>query len=564
MKRNGSQSTLDSFFGLPKRVATESISGDSESTSDMASNEPIRPGTSTGGGECKYRGIRGVRQSNPEDHTSMVQELSEMADNFVRRLVEKSWEPTCRFFSDVLVYRDDRERADLEQLLTNAGSNYRRSLFWFVTDVDDNHIHVHHDCNFSNRSCRCAWRSEILAKFPGSCKQAIGKRRHIGQLSIDDWIDVVIYYSLLKWGKPSKIWFNGKSQRLPSASESLRWDEIKRTATEILARNDRCLPSHLFQEGQGNSSNGSNVARSGWVNVRPKATKFDTIFEKVQALLEKYPTSPIRAIRKHEEFRQDRMLINLLNENDVKSAIEDFGHRINNFSLRDFEEFYQKEGCEPVFKRSAEYMSIEESLSIVDDLLKFQFNDDDEAITEFLTTCVTVFEKKVPKLNTVIIHSKASSGKNFFVDMILSIALNYGEYSTANKHFPFAYMDGVDKRAILWDEPDYSSDQIETLKKLLGGFTESVNVKNRGYHSTDRTPHYIATNNVISVMYLEEFKDRVKVYEWRPCLFLKEKDLLPNPLSLYPLLNKYNIKYYKMPFVGYKPANVQAFVLLGA
>jgi len=543
MKRNGTQSTLDSFFNIPKRLAVESTSGESSSTDNMASNQPVYPGTSTGRGECKYRGIRSLREVDPENHARLAEELATMGSHFVRRLNGKSWESTSRFFSDVFVYNNDRERLGMEQLLSNAGANYRRSLFWFVTDIDANHIHLIHDCAFSNRSCRCAWRGEIIAKFPGAVKQAIGKRRFISQFTVDDWLDVFIYYCLRKWGKPQKIWFDGENQGLPTPSESLRWEEMQRESAEILAGANGGFSNNLFEEGQGIEESSSNVARSGWINVRAKTTKFDTTIEKVQALLEKYPTWPIRGIRSHEEFRQDRNLINPRNMNDVNAAIDDFGVRIMNYTMRDFYTFYTRKGCEPIFRRSDTYMGIEESVEVINDLLKFQFDDDEDNINEFLNTLVAVFERKIPKLNTLVLHSPPSSGKTFFMDMLFSISLNTGGFTTANKHFPFAYQEGVNRRVIMWDEPNYSSDQLEILKKICGGFTVEVNVKNKGYGEIERTPLFVTTNDMLSIMYMQEFSDRVKTYTWKPAIFLKECEHKPNPMSLFPLLIKYNIDF---------------------
>lgn len=556
MKRNGGQP--NNFFNVKKRLVFEPVSNESEGTSDVASNQSIHSGTSSGRGTPEYRGIRTVGKIDPTYHQSMVQELSEMADNLVRRFEQQSWDPVSRFFSDVFVYRSDGERLGLERLLSNAGSNYRRHLFWFVTDVNEHHIHCIHDCKFSNRSCRCAWRAEIIAKFPGSIKQAIGKRRFINQFTTDDWIDVFIYYCLRKWGKPQKIWIDGKSQGLPSASESLRWEEMQRKSSEILAGVNGRVPDNLFEEGQGNSENGPNVTRSGWINVRPKTTLFDTIIETVQALLEKFPTWPIRAIKKHEEFRQNRVLINPQNAKAVEEAFTDFGLRLCNYTLRDFYDFYHKEGCEPIFSPSCVYYTLEESVEVVNDLLKFQFNDDEAAIASFLNDLVTVFERKIEKFNTICFLSPPNSGKNFFLDMLIALSLNTGQYTIANKLNNFAFQEGPDKRLIFWDEPNYCSSYTELLKLLLGGMAANVNVKNKMQGDVQRTPHFIMSNNPVDFMHDIAFKTRIKVFRWKECSWLKDYDKKPYPLALFSLLIKYNIEFYKMLFVGYKPANVQA------
>lgn len=546
MKRNGSQSTLDSFFGISKRVATQPGPSSSEGTDNMASNQSIHSGASSRGREYQYRGIRGVREVDPENHARMAEELSKMANNFVRRLNGKSWEPTSRFFSDVFVYRNEGERLGMERLLSDAGSNYRRSLFWFVTDFESNHIHLIHDCSFSNRSCRCAWRAEVISKFPGSLKQALGKRRYISKFCLDDWIDVFIYYCLRKWGKPQKIWFDGEDQGLPSASESLRWEEVQRESAEILARNNGRFSNNLFEEGQGNQEGGSNVARSGWINVRPKATEFDYIYEKIQTLLEKYPSVPLSAIEYHEEFTSTRSLINPKNARMVEVAIREFGKRLNNFSLRDFYMFYSKEGCEPVFDPSKLYYDVEDSLKVVDDLLKFQFDDDENQIRNFLDDIVTVFDKKLPKQNTLAVISPPSGGKNFFFDMLFSISVNTGQLTIANKHNNFAFQEAPGKRLLVWNEPNYCSSYEDMLKLILGGDSYVVRVKCKPDTPVQRTPVFVLTNNVVSFMYDPAFAERVKSYTWKKPDWLKDYYKKPHPMSFFSLLIKYNIEFYMM------------------
>lgn len=543
MKRNGSQSKLDTYFNVSKRVATQPRTDSTQGTSNMARSESIHSGTSEGRGEFGYRGIRGVREIDPTYHQGMVQELCQMGNQLVRRLANQSWESTSRFFSDVFVYRNDGERFGMEQLLSTAGANYRRNLFWFVTDIEANHIHLIHDCSFSNRSCRCAWRSEIIAKFPGSLKQALGKRRFISKFCLDDWLDVFIYYCLRKWGKPQKIWYNGEDQGLPSALESLRWEEMQRKSAEILAGDNRWIPGDLYEEGQEDPRSCSNVARSGWINVRPKASDFDYIYEKIQTLLEKYPSTPLSSIKLHEEFRQIRMLINPKHQKSVTVAIDDFGLRMNNFTLKDFYTFYSREGCEPVFDPSKLYFDLDESVQVVDDLLKFQFADDENQIRTFLDDIVTIFDKKLPKCNTLAIVGPPSAGKNFFFDMIFAISVNTGQLTIANKHNNFAFQEAPGKRLLIWNEPNYCSSYIDLLKLILGGDSYVVRVKCKEDTPVQRTPVFVLTNNVVGFMHDKAFAERVKSYKWKKPDWLKDYNKKPYPMSFFEILLKYNIEF---------------------
>lgn len=543
MKRNGTQSNLDNFFNISKRLAKQPGESTTEGTSNMASNQSVSSGTSQGRGEYKFRGIRSLKQVDPENHARMAEELQTMANHLVRRLNGQSWDFTCKFFSDVFVFRNDGERARMERILSDAGSNYRRRLFWFVTDVESNHIHVIHDCSYSNRSCRCIWRGNFIAQFPGAVKQAIGKRRDISEFTIDDWLDVFIYYCLRKWGKPQKIWYNGEDQGLPSALESLRWEEMQRESSEILARYNGRLSNNLFEEGQRDQKNSGNSSQSSWIYVRGKATKFDYIYEKIQALLEKYPCTPLQAIRLHHEYRQYRVLLDPKYYRMVDAAIEDFGLRLNNYSLRDFYIFYTKEGCEPVFDPSKLYYGIEESLEVIDDLMKFQFNDDEDQIRGFLDMIVTIFDKKLPKMNTLCIHGPPSAGKNFFFDMIFAISVNTGQLTIANKHNNFAFQEAPNKRLLIWNEPNYCSSYTDLIKMITGGDSYVVRVKSKPDTPVQRTPVFVLTNNTVNFMFEVAFAERVKTYKWKKPTWLKDYNKKPHPLSFFSLLNKYNIEF---------------------
>lgn len=544
MKRNGSQSTLDNFFGISKRVVRESGVRSTEATGNMARPESIHSGESERGGGYRYGGIRQLREVDPENHSRLVSELGEMADQFILRLDGQSWETTARFFSDVFVFHNDGERISMEFLLHSAGTNYRRDLFWFVTDVGENHIHVIHDCAYSNRSCRCAWRSEILAKFPGRHKQALGKRRCLSQFCRDDWIDVFIYYSLRKWGKPSEIWFKRENQRLPSAHESLRWEEMQRESSEILARHNRRVSDNLFEERQEDKRSGSDAARSGWINVRGKTTEFDYIFEKVQTLLERYPCTPLSSIRLNEEFRQNRTLINPKYKSMVEVSIETFGLRLNDYSLKDFYTFYSRDGCEPVFDPSKQYYTIEESLQVIDDLMKFQFSDDEDRIRQFLDDVVTIFDRKLPKTNTLCVKGPPSAGKNFFFDMLFAISVNTGQLTIANKHNNFAFQEAPSKRCLIWNEPNYCSSYIDLLKLILGGDSYVVRVKCKPDTPVQRTPVFVLTNNHVGFMSDVAFAERIKCYTWKRPNWLKDFYKKPHPMSFFDLLLKYNIEIY--------------------
>nr|QVW56819.1 MAG: nonstructural protein NS1 [Aegithalos caudatus ambidensovirus] len=273
------------------------------------------------------------------------------------------------------------------------------------------------------------------------------------------------------------------------------------------------------------------------------AGKYGYIKDQTKTLLLKYYCSPLSAVRDIKEFRDDYILSDPKNKDYIQASFDDFGRDLNDFSLREFYEMLSKPDCKPVFIASMEYANSDVSLEWIDNLLKFQFNDDEDLITCFLQSVVDVLDKKVPKCNTICVMAPPSSGKNFFFDMIFAIMLNYGQLGQANKHNLFAFQEAPNKRLLIWNEPNYESVLTDTIKMMLGGDPYTVRVKHCMDTHVRRTPVIILTNNVVPFMVDPAFKDRICRFNWNPAPFLKEYDLKPFPLSFFALLNKYKVSF---------------------
>ncbi len=235
----------------------------------------------------------------------------------------------------------------------------------------------------------------------------------------------------------------------------------------------------------------------------------------------------------------------------VNEAITVWSHKINAWTLRDFLKMYQATDMENlVFSRSKGYYSLEESFTHIDNLLKFQFDDDEAQIKSFLQNLVNVLDwqpESYPgsniKTNTFLVHSPPSAGKNFFFDTIFTALLNLGQLGTANKQNNFAFQDAANRRVILWNEPNYEASVTDYLKTLFEGGDTKVRVKMLGDSHIKRTPIIILTNNTVNFMVDIAFSDRIKQYKWKAAPQLKELKLKPYPLVFFDILLKYEIKF---------------------
>lgn len=516
-----------------------------ESTSNSSRVVETNNGSHNSGSEGRDgRGCYSIRQlgkSNREGYQIMVDELRKVGGETLQRLIRQVFPPTRRYIGDVIPYGNVGERDRLLAQLHVLGGIHRGGLFHYVDD--ETHIHVLHDCAWSDGSCRCRFKKEIGS---GSFQRSGRTNRLIREFCIADWYDYFVYFVLNKLQRgASEIWIGGEIQGLPSNSELIRWQEMCRVWKQGMVQGgDATSRFDIFEEVESDSSGSGNVVRVGTErNKRQKRSIFDTIFKEVTGLLEQFPCSPPELIVQRLEFRNNMLLINPRHRIYVNAALDHFGAKIQSYTMRQFHDMYTAVDCEPMFNSSNLYYDIDESLEYIDNLMKLQFADNIELITEFLGTLMNVLDKKIPKLNTIAIFSPPSAGKNWFFDMIFAICLAYGQFGIANKNNQFAFQDAPNQRVILWDEPNYEPAMTDFLKLVLGGGSYKVRVKSQRDTPVSRTPVIVLTNNRVDFMQQAAFADRIKTYTWKKAPFLKDLQLKPHPLSFFQLLNKYNIDF---------------------
>lgn len=304
-------------------------------------------------------------------------------------------------------------------------------------------------------------------------------------------------------------------------------------------------------ERSGSQKNGRRTRDASDNEVYGKKSKtsgkYNTIKIQTKALLEKYYCSPVSAIRNIKEFRDNVMLSDPKNRDYLQAAFDDFGKDINDMSLRQIYELLIDK--DPIFIQSMVYGTLEDSMNVIDTLLKYQFNDDDEEITKFLIAIVDIVDKRIAKLNCLCVISPPSAGKNFFFDMIFALCQNYGQLGCANKHNVFAFQEAPNKRILLWNEPNYESALTDTIKMMLGGDPYTVRVKNQLDAHVCRTPVIALSNRAVQFMYDLAFQDRIVKFNWRVAPFLKDYNYKPYPMCFFEILNKYNIQFYIKFFI---------------
>lgn len=339
--------------------------------------------------------------------------------------------------------------------------------------------------------------------------------------------------------------FRSNNTNISLIAQLVRWEE-EFNARRPLVRRKRSWDNMLGQR-QSDDENGRRINKTHHNEIHGKrartAGKFGYIKSQTKALLLKYYVTPLSAIREMKEFRDDIILSDPKNKDYIQASFDDFGKDINSMSLRDIYNILTKDTAEPIFFMSMNYGTMDESLDIIDQLLNWQFDNDEDKICEFLNTCVNIIDKRLSKMNTLSVLSPPSAGKNYFFDMIFAIIINYGQLGQANRHNVFAFQEAPNKRLILWNEPNYESAMTDTLKLMFAGDPFTVRVKHQLDVHVLRTPVIVLTNNRVKFLNDPAFNDRIAKYEWKAAPFLKAIDFKPHPMTFFNVLLKYNISF---------------------
>nr|AQN78648.1 putative protein 3 [Viltain virus] len=465
---------------------------------------------------------------------------------------------TRKYVADVLLTRNDEcNDGALGQLLKYVSE--RKSGFLGYVD-DGDHIHIIHDCSYSQRTCRCRFK-EVLQQF-GVFKSNERFVRSLADIEAADWRRILVYYFLSKrgikqlsnQGIPIRLHLDSQSvqdrESVREWSQEFRREQALRTVSvsgtkqsrgkRSAGEADTASEKGLYDEGTGGEAFHGKKSK--------RVPVWDSIRLQVAVLLQKWHPAPLQAIRSVEEFKQSSLLTNPKNDSYVNKAIQLYSDGFVDLSVRDFYELLQRSE-KPIFYKGVVYGSEEESLDILCKLMKHQFDDDEGRIQEFLQTLVDVLDKKIPKKNCIAIKSPPSAGKNFFFDMLCAIFVNYGQLGRANKQNLFAFQEAPNKRLLIWNEPNYESAMTDTIKMMMAGDPYNVRVKHSADQPVAKTPVIVMTNEMVPFLYDLAFKDRVAKYEWSAAGFLKNIHYKPCPIAFFNLLIKYNIKFYTMCFL---------------
>lgn len=452
---------------------------------------------------------------------------------------------------DIFRFESDQEYKDLLRCI-QGDEHYKRGLLQICRE--DTHVHVAHDCSYTNGTCRCNWFQKAKTYGLHNRRDKRGTRRNpCRSRTLSDVQNILLYYCT-KGRKLVLQKIGGTLERLPREGYNLPQDGPF-GLHEALKQMGRQV------EGDGNElqCGGSDVEHDepAREDDRPKPRQKRRRVgaeEKIQLhivrLLELNPICPPDAICKHKLWRNDEEYPELrfknLTDRVVKVAIKSFSDSLTVYSMDDYQTLYNHPDCRPIFGAGYGnvedyYYNVEASVKVLIKLVEFQFSDDPERINFFVTTLYDVLERKRPKLNTIVVVSPQSAGKNFFFDCIKDYYINVGHLCNANKYNNFAFQDAEGRRLVHWNEPNFSPEFIDQIKEILGGDSTNVSVKYQAETPVYRTPVIVTANEPPSFVNHPVFEHRLECFTWETAPWLAEYAKKPHPLAVYHFFRHYGL-----------------------
>jgi hypothetical protein len=530
-----------------KEIEAESIIPNTAGISTSTSSVDIHDGLSRPKRKRTAGNIRGI---DTEDRQELDPEFKRLAEGIVSKCYKASQRIIGRYRSDIFDCANERDAAKLCDRIRELGHQFYTRGFSLISQHGA-HVHVVHDCTFpGNGSCRCSFVQKAKTEPGVRFRQGAIRPTLFSDLTISDWYHILEYFTEERRGRRvHEIRIFGRVEKIPDCIKILQGERLERYTTEgtmeICGQLDGPEFRRKLEVTQINKKGlrGSGAAHKGKV----KRARRETIYQKILDFMMDHPCSPIVNIINHPLWLEDDDLKFMRADNKiVKDVIDMFMAQLCTWNLYDFNALYKRPECEPTFAggfsdNNDYYYNISDSVNILIKLLEFQFSNDYEIIQQFMQDVYNVIEKKLPKTNTILVCSPPSAGKNFFFDVFIDYLLNKGQLGAANRHNQFAFQDAFTKRIILWNEPNFESSMVDTIKMMTAGDAYNVNVKHKSNCGVFKTPLIILTNNRISIMQDPAFKDRIIQYHWHQASFLKECDRKPTPLAAFELFKHFNL-----------------------
>ncbi|KAG4077932.1 hypothetical protein HA402_013432 [Bradysia odoriphaga] len=286
------------------------------------------------------------------------------------------------------------------------------------------------------------------------------------------------------------------------------------------------------------------VGESGSGNKRKHTSREANIGDELFRFLFKMPTAPINGVFRLKEWYTGKYKYVDKNSPIVRAILDVIKLKYCALSI---EEIYDHVmSCDLQYYAatfgnfSDLYYSIEQSIDELENVLLYQFDNNTDSVESFLKNLYDVLNKNLPKINTIFVHGTQYGGKSFFFDAVAHYCINFGQIGNFNAYSRFPFQDCINRRVLLWNDPNVESSAWKLLQAFFGG--EAINVKvndHDDYTVIGRTPIIILASQ--AVLHGGSHNNRF-TYNWKGNYpRLKDLNKKPFPIAIYHLFKKYNL-----------------------
>ena len=128
--------------------------------------------------------------------------------------------------------------------------------------------------------------------------------------------------------------------------------------------------------------------------------------------------------------------------------------------------------------------------------LKEVFKENNINVGEFFAWFQVIGDKKLNKINTLILQGPPGTGKTLTLSTLLN-KLNTGTVTRSNDNNQFHLQNLLNRNYALFEEPRIGPGTVDEYKLLLEGANFEINMKNADMETLQRIPIFISTNKEI-------------------------------------------------------------------
>jgi hypothetical protein len=297
------------------------------------------------------------------------------------------------------------------------------------------HIHIVHDCTKHHGQCRCSFLQSIRPVHHAK-----------GKIWTREFDHSDLLRELLNLNQDGRkitdIYISGRRTRIPDTStmlEELRHTERSSTGSvPARIRKYKYAGATGFQASQAYNADGNDSSRRGhgswWNAVGKELELYNFLKDNFIVPLDSIVNTKVSL---HSNFKFLRA-----NDTGFKNVIDTIQSEFVHMSVLHIYQFWLRSPTK--FRESEDYKSLgletynlNDSVTLCNDFLLFQFNQSDELVSDFLSTLYSVLDRKTCKKNCLEVISPPTSGKNWFFDPILLFMCSVGQIKNAKKRFQF-------------------------------------------------------------------------------------------------------------------------------